>query len=312
MKKNYIVAFLSLCIGTGVTLNANSGWDRIKSALSTSASWVGSTLPSTDTTWEVTKRLARKPTTWAAIGATGYGTYALGQAINSPKNAAMAVGGVVGLTTLWTFKHWMDLRTQYLHLCKQQTNTSNPYIRNVWYNPVSEDGELFKDGHDIITDFINVDQKGQHIIKQSFLKQLNVSTDVDAIQEIEIALHKIKDDLTLLRKDTTIQYELASSLGLSSPDELLTSDSLLNVSMENDLRPVFDRATEFGLYSIRLDWKERFHIPFPALYTWNYGMASKCVWVMLGNYSLLKAIRKVLQTPILGDYNRHKIPFLKY
>ena len=312
MKKNYKVLLLTVCMVSGSIMSAHSGWDRIKSALSTSASWVGSALPSTHTTWETTKRLARKPTTWAVLGTTGYGTYALGQAINSPKYASMAVGGVVGLATLWTFKHWMDLRTRYLHLCKQQTNTSNPYIRNVWYNPVSEDGGLFKDGHDIITTFIHVDQKDQHIIKQSFLKQLNVASDVDAIQEIEMALDTIQGDLALLRKDTTIQYELASSLGLSSPDELLTSDALLNVSMENDLRPVFDRATEFGLYSIRLDWKERFHIPFPAIYTWNYGMASKCVWVMLHNYSLLKAIRKILQTPILGDYNRHKIPFLKY
>ncbi len=290
-----------------------SYWNTIKQAALQPIYWLGSKMPSQSQTWYATKLLARKPTTWAVLGLTGYGTYQLGNTLGSQQNAIALVGTTFGALTISTFINWMRLRTRYLELEKQQTSSSDPYIRNSWQNPLHKEEDGFKDGFDMIVTFNEADDNSKKVLRQAFLNQLSVNSTQDAIVKLDQALEHMRSDLGWYCKYTNIQYLLSLASGFTTPDELLTSDVLIKNSLEDGgaLRSNFDEATEFGLYSIRRDWLETLHIPFPTIYTWNYSMASWCVWLSLKHYSFLKAIRKIMESSILSSGTPDAFVYLK-
>ena len=277
-------------------------WKRVKNAVAAPAHWVAEKFP-TEQIMKTGKFVVTKPTTWAVVGATAYGTHLLGQQIGK-QNALLTVGSAFGALTVTMLINWIRLRSRYLELIKKQTSTSDPYVRNVWYNPLSKDGKAFEDGYHMVQTFNEANERQKHLIKQSFLKQLGVGNDMEAMKVLDTALAHLKDDLSWYRNYSNIQYTLSRAAGFSTPDELLTSDVLIENDMNGALRNVFDRSTEFGLYSVRLDWWELVHLPKPAVYTWNYSMASLCVWHGLEHYSLVKAMRKIIETPIEHDDDR--------
>lgn len=318
MKIRY--KFLSLCmvvLSIEHPLNAadsnNSYWKYAQNLALKPVNWLLSKTPSQSQAWNATKLLARKPTTWAVLGLTGYGTYQLGNALGSQQNSVVLVGTTFGALTISTFINWMRLRTRFLELEKKQTSSSDPYVRNAWHNPLHKEEEQFKDGFDMIVAFNEADQNEKKLLRQAFLNQLSVNTTQDAIIKLDGALEHMRSDLAWYCKYTNIQYLLSLASGFTTPDELLTSDALIKNSLEvgGALRNNFDEATEFGLYSIRRDWLDKLHIPFPTIYTWNYSMASWCVWLSLQHYSFLKAIRKIMESSIVDSGTPNAFVYLK-
>ncbi len=314
MKSKYL-ALMSLILVT--SLHSSSTWDTVKNAAYTPIRWVGSKLPTPSGIWETTKWLARKPTTLAVGGLAGAGTYELGKTIGStgvkslksPQLAMAGVGGAILLANTVTFVNWIRLRNNYLALEKKQTSSSDPYIRNVWYQP---DGKAFTNGHHIVLAFSMGTDEQRHRIKTAFLKQLSVSNDEEAVKRIDVALKKIENALEEYKYYTNIQYKLACFAGFSTPDELLSSDELIENDMNGELKNEFDAETEFGIYSLRLNWATRLNVPYVRFYSWNYSMASHCVWLCLRNYAFLKAIRKVMESPTgEGNTQKHTV-YLKY
>lgn len=303
MNKKILFSCLMLTLTIQGADQSRSYWDSIKD-------WLFVRIPTTS--YDIAKSVVTKPTTMAAIAGATYGTYALGNAVDSQVGAVAGVGLAFGLVNLSTFLHWLDLRSRYIELSQKQTGSNDPYVRNVYYNPFATQDREFKDGYHMMSVYSTLSDTQKNVLKQSFLRQINVANDVDGIHKIDKALVRLAKDIAWYDTYTNIQYLFASACDLATPEALLTGDVLINHSLEDEFKELYDQATEFGLYSLRLDWKKRLHLALPKIYSWNYGMASSCVWLLLHHYSKLKAMRTIIESVAVSDKEQKYAVHLKY
>ena len=211
----------------------------------------------------------------------------------------LTAGAFLGLQ-LAQVPRWFKLRHQYLELMTQHTSEKDPAKRSSWNDPLYDE-KSFINGVEIMREFSQRSIEQKKLMKHSFMAQIAAGNEKAAIQSLDTGMRELSAKLTKLRPYTNFQYIAARAAGLSSPDDLLTSDVLIEQGGDATWKyPLQDNA-ESDLYSIGLEWNDRYHIPYPVYYTWTYAIATKCVRLLLRRYSLLKAIRKTMGYVVPGQ-----------
>lgn len=198
---------------------------------------------------------------------------------------------------------WIKLRNKYFFLLKKQTSVSNPAIRNIWHNPLSPyKNQGFIDGAQIMEQFMQADVSKRKLMKQSFMIQMGVSDEKAALQKLSGAMLHLEHELHELRRYTNFQYIVAQAAGLESgPDELLSSDVLLQGYDNGGWNKELTDGSELDIASLGFAWSDKYSISYPTYYTWTYTIATKCVRLLLRHYSILKAIKTIMERVNSGE-----------
>lgn len=200
--------------------------------------------------------------------------------------------------------YWISLRAELLRL-RQSRTSGSIFERKQWCGVPGYDT-----GYHIMTHFMNLSREEKNRLKKQLTLEMRVTSEVEAQAMIAKGLSHYEEAFNRYARNSNMLFYLARAAGFANdPQELLTSHYLVEYDFENILKDTFDQHITGSWiarsFTLRPSWSKVLGgTTLLTFYTWNYKIASECIWETLKRYSCLKAILAIFEVATVDQMHQ--------